>query len=160
MLKSPQYSLVWVKAWVHSYHANNLFKLISYISSSTCKMEVITAILIKWQSGGEQTKHRPWHSIILHKDENFILSPVLPSCPQKFNGNHLSRSGWTEESVVQCEVRKTLYINPYMWNLENWFRWTYLQSRNRDTDRWIPRLGATGRLGYMYTIDTMDKITN
>ena len=21
-----------------------------------------------------------------------------------------------------------------MWNLEKWYRWTYLQSRNRDTD--------------------------
>ena len=27
-----------------------------------------------------------------------------------------------------------LYINAYMWNLEKWYRWTYLQSRNRDTD--------------------------
>ena len=25
------------------------------------------------------------------------------------------------------------YINAYMWNLEKWYRWTYLQSRNRDT---------------------------
>ena len=28
-----------------------------------------------------------------------------------------------------------LYINTYMWNLENWCRWSYLQSRNRDTDK-------------------------
>ena len=26
-------------------------------------------------------------------------------------------------------------INTYMWNLEKWFRWSYLQSRNRDRCR-------------------------
>ena len=33
-------------------------------------------------------------------------------------------------------------INTYMWNLEKWSRWTYLQARNRDThlknDIWTP----------------------
>jgi len=27
-----------------------------------------------------------------------------------------------------------LYINAYMWNSEKWYRWIYLQSRNRVTD--------------------------
>ena len=27
-----------------------------------------------------------------------------------------------------------LYINTYMWNLKNWYRRSYLQSRNRDTE--------------------------
>ena len=26
-----------------------------------------------------------------------------------------------------------MYINTYMWNLEKWYRSTYLQGRNRDT---------------------------
>ena len=26
------------------------------------------------------------------------------------------------------------YINTYMWNLEKWYRWTYLQKKNTDTD--------------------------
>ena len=30
--------------------------------------------------------------------------------------------------------KKILYINVHMWNLEKWHRWSYLQSRNRDTD--------------------------
>ena len=48
---------------------------------------------------------------------------------------------WTDlETVMQCEVsqkkRKTaiVYNITYMWNLIKWYRWTYLQSRNRDTD--------------------------
>ena len=48
------------------------------------------------------------------------------------------------------------YINTYIWNLEKWYRWSYLQSRNKNTDvenkpmytkgkggeaRWIGRSG-------------------
>ena len=39
----------------------------------------------------------------------------------------------TERSKLDRE-KQILYINAYMWNLEKWHRWTYLQSRNRDTD--------------------------
>ena len=36
---------------------------------------------------------------------------------------------------VKLEREKQVsYINAYMWNLEKWYRWTYWQSRNRDTD--------------------------
>ena len=54
-----------------------------------------------------------------------------------------------------------------MWNLEKWYQWCYLQSRNRDTDvesKHIDTMvgGAGGELGnwdwYIYTIDTMYKI--
>ena len=27
-----------------------------------------------------------------------------------------------------------MYINPYIWNLEKWNQWTYLQGKNRDVD--------------------------
>ena len=39
------------------------------------------------------------------------------------------------------------YINVYMWNLEKWYRWSYLQSRNRDTDVENKRMGTKGRSG-------------
>ena len=40
------------------------------------------------------------------------------------------------ESVIQSDVREKqiLYINAYIWNLEKWYRQTYLQGRIRDTD--------------------------
>ena len=43
------------------------------------------------------------------------------------------------ETVIQSEVsqREKKQISYYitdMWNLEKWYRWTYLQNRNRDTD--------------------------
>ena len=53
--------------------------------------------------------------------------------------------------------KQVSYHITYMWNLEKWYRWTCVQSGNRDTDRentfvdskgegevgWIGRLGLT-----------------
>ena len=39
----------------------------------------------------------------------------------------------TEWSKSERE-KQILYNIAYMWNLEKWYKWTYLQSRNRDTD--------------------------
>ena len=40
------------------------------------------------------------------------------------------RTAWRRSETE----KQILYINEYMWNLEKWHVWTYLQSRNRDTD--------------------------
>ena len=39
----------------------------------------------------------------------------------------------TEGSKSEKE-KQISYISTYIWNLEKWYRWSYLQSRNRDTD--------------------------
>ena len=64
------------------------------------------------------------------------------------------------ESVIQSEVNQKEKNKYCMWSLEKWYRWSYLQSRNRDTDvenkciLWIPRgkvgVGGTGRLALTY----------
>ena len=41
------------------------------------------------------------------------------------------------EPIIQSEVsqkNKSSYINTYIWNLEKWYWWTYLEGKNRDTD--------------------------
>ena len=43
------------------------------------------------------------------------------------------RDGQTEWSKSEREIPIS-YINTYMWNLEKWYRRTYLPSRNRDAD--------------------------
>ena len=43
------------------------------------------------------------------------------------------RACYTEWSKSERE-RQISYINAYIWNLEKWFWWTYLQGKNRDTD--------------------------
>ena len=44
-----------------------------------------------------------------------------------------SRACYMEWSKPEREKQK-LYINAYIWNLEKWYWWTYLQGKNRDTD--------------------------
>ena len=39
----------------------------------------------------------------------------------------------TEWSKSERE-KQISYINAYMWNLKKWYRWSYLQRRNRDTE--------------------------
>ena len=53
--------------------------------------------------------------------------------------------------------KRISYINTYMWNLDKWYRWPYLQSKHRDTDIEGKCMdtkqgegGWTGRLGLTY----------
>jgi len=41
---------------------------------------------------------------------------------------------WCKEWGKSEREKQILYINAYMWNLEKWYRWFYLQNRNRETD--------------------------
>ena len=52
----------------------------------------------------------------------------------------------TEWSKSERE-KQISYINAYMWNLEKRYRWTYLQSRNRDTDVENKRMDTKEREG-------------
>ena len=40
---------------------------------------------------------------------------------------------YTEWCMSERE-KEISYVNAYMWNLEKWYRWSYLQNRNRGTD--------------------------
>ena len=40
----------------------------------------------------------------------------------------------TQSDVTQEEKNKYCIFMQYMWNPEKWYRWTYLQGRNRGTD--------------------------
>ena len=42
------------------------------------------------------------------------------------------RACYTKWSRSECG-KQISYINTYMWNLEKWYWWTYLQVKNRDT---------------------------
>ena len=71
---------------------------------------------------------------------------------------HLQRRGWTLRLLHRVkEVRKRKQI-PYniafMWNLEKWWRWTYLQSRIRVTvienKLMVPQRDVNGKLLLTY----------
>ena len=57
-----------------------------------------------------------------------------------------TRDCHTESSESERE-KQILYINAYMWNLEGWYRWSYLQSRNRDADKQNTFMDPRGERG-------------
>ena len=74
----------------------------------------------------------------------------------------------TEWSKSERE-KQISYTNAYMWNLKKWCRWSYFQSRNRDTDIENKHMDTKGERGWdelgdgdwhTYPIDTMYKIDN
>ena len=75
----------------------------------------------------------------------------------------------TEYSKSKIE-KQISYINAYMWSLKKWYRWSYLQNRNRDRDiknKYMDTKVGKGRwdeLGdwkwHTYAIDTMYKISS
>ena len=67
------------------------------------------------------------------------------------------RDHHAEQSKSEKE-KQILYIDAYVWNLEKWCRWSYLQSRNRDKDvekkymdtKGDKEVGGIGRLELTY----------
>ena len=77
----------------------------------------------------------------------------------------------TATKMIKSQREKQiLHIIACMWNLETWYRWSCLQSRNRDTDAEIKHMDTKGAWGvrdelgdwdwHIYTIDTTYKIDN
>jgi len=57
---------------------------------------------------------------------------------------------------VKSERIKKLYINVHMWNLQKWNRWSYLQSRNRDTDIENKHMNTKGKRKYIDELGDWD----
>ena len=54
-----------------------------------------------------------------------------------------TRVYYTEQSKSEKE-KQISYINTYIWNLEKWCWWTYLQGRNKDSDIENRLMGTVG----------------
>ena len=63
-----------------------------------------------------------WGILLIHKKEQIVpfVEMWMDLC-------------YTEWSKSERE-NQISSINTYMWNLKKWYRWTYLQNRNTDTD--------------------------
>ena len=57
----------------------------------------------------------------------------------------LVRRGKPHELLEQIFIYKLVYIDAHMWNLEKWYRRSYLQRRNRDTDLENKCMGIKGK---------------
>ena len=72
------------------------------------------------------------------EDVVHIFNGILLSHKKEWNNAFCSnmngpRDYHTEWSKSDREGQ-ILYDITYMWNLKNWYKWTYLQNRNRVTD--------------------------
>ena len=62
--------------------------------------------------------------LLSHKKEwNWIIC-------RDVDGSRVCHTEWNKSE----REKQISYVNTYMWNLEKWYRWTYLQGRNRDAD--------------------------
>ena len=50
-------------------------------------------------------------------------------------------SCWVELSQTEKQIP---YINAFIWNLEKWYRWTHLQSRNTDVEKKLMDIKGEG----------------
>ena len=72
-----------------------------------------------------------WHAVQEGKCRSCIACPENCS----WNDQRNTKRTWMDpEAIIQSEVSQKKTTIAFMWNLENWYRWSYLQSRNRDTD--------------------------
>ena len=55
--------------------------------------------------------------------------------------------GPRESYIVKSVREKQIYIKAYIWNLEKWYKLTYLQDRNGDADAEDGRVGTGRRKG-------------
>ena len=92
------------------------------------------------------TKEAPNGILLSHeKEQNWVIC-------RDVNGPRGCHTEWSKSE----REKQISYINTYIWNLEEWYWWTCLQGRNRDTDirmdmwTWEGVVGWTGRLGGRY----------
>ena len=71
------------------------------------------------------------------KEQNYVIC-------RHINGTRNGHIKWSKSE----REKQISYINAYMWNLEKWYRWTYLQSRTRDTDVENQHLDTKGVRGH------------
>ena len=94
---------------------------------------------------------------VVHISNGILLSPKKEwswiIC-RDVDGSENCHTEWSRSE----RKNQILHINAYMWNLEKWYRWSYLQSRNRRhrcrkqvvTKAEGREMGWTGRLELMY----------
>ena len=68
-----------------------------------------------------------------------------------------SRDYFTEWSKSKRE-KQILYTNSYIWNLERWYWWNYLQGSNGDTDIENKFMDTGAGLGRKETVGCMERV--
>ena len=99
-----------------------------------------------------------WRLDKCHGSRNWVICRVT-------DGPRGCRTEWSKSE----REKQISHIKTHMWNLEKRYRWSYLQSRNWDTDLENKRMDTKGEWSgkdweigdwHIYTIDTMNKTDN
>ena len=69
---------------------------------------------------------------VIHIHNGILLSHKKEHMRVSSNEVDEPRACYTEWSESEKQI---LYINAWIWNLEKWYRWTFLQGRKRDADK-------------------------
>ena len=73
------------------------------------------------------------------EDVVHVYSGMSLSLLKKWNwvsGSDMNEPRGCHTEWSKSEIEKQIsYINAYIWNLEKWYRWAYLQGRNRKADK-------------------------
>ena len=71
--------------------------------------------------------------VVIHIHNGLLLSYKVEHIWVSSNEVDEPGSCYTEWSKLERE-KQLPYITAYMWNLERWFWWSYMQDRKGDTD--------------------------
>ena len=74
----------------------------------------------------------------------------------KFSSNEVDepRTCYKVKWVRKRNININMYINAYIWNLEKWYQWTYLQGRNRHTENELVDTEGEGRMNWENSNET------
>ena len=71
----------------------------------------------------------------MDKEDVFIHNGILLSHKKEWNNAICSNMDRTRDYHIMWKTERQIsYDITYMWNLKKWYKWTYLQNRNRLTD--------------------------
>ena len=71
--------------------------------------------------------------VVVHIQSMIVLSHEKENLWVSSNDVDEPRAYYTEWSKLEREKQMS-YVNAYIWNLERWYQWNYLQGRNENTD--------------------------
>ena len=107
------------------------------VSKDTCTTVFITALFTiarTWKQPKcpltEERIKKMWYIYTMEYYPAIIRNKIDCAICRDVDG---PRDCHTEQSKSETE-KQTSYNAAYMWNLEKWYRWTYLQSWKRDTE--------------------------
>ena len=89
----------------------------------------------------------------IFENTNFSGEKTIPKAMTELTSKS---PDWLRKANQSEREKEISYINIHMWNLGKWYRWSYLQSRNRDTDEENKCMDTKGQKEKWYKLGDWD----